>query len=78
MWIKVKLQYNGSFVFSEWSVLGYFWGIGFHASKTFGQIECSEDKGCELLSSHQRCSIKKVFLTISQNLQESTCARAPF
>ena len=24
----------------------------------------------------QRCSVKKVFLKISQNLQESTCARA--
>ena len=26
-------------------------------------------------SSHQRCSIKKVFLKISQNSQENTCAR---
>ena len=26
-------------------------------------------------SSHQRCSVKKVFLKISQNWQESTCAR---
>ena len=29
-------------------------------------------------SSHQRCSIKKVFLKISQNLQENTCARVSF
>ena len=26
----------------------------------------------------QRCSVEKVFLEISQNLQESTCARASF
>ena len=26
--------------------------------------------------SHQRCSIKRVFLTISQNSQENTCPRA--
>ena len=26
-------------------------------------------------SSHQRCSVKKMFLEISKNLQENTCAR---
>ena len=26
----------------------------------------------------QRCSVKKVFLEISQNSQENTCARASF
>ena len=29
-------------------------------------------------SSHQRCSIKKVFLKVSQNSQENKCARVPF
>ena len=29
-------------------------------------------------SSHQRCSMKKVFLEISQNSQENTCARVSF
>ena len=29
-------------------------------------------------SSHQRCSVKKVFLEISENLQENTCARVSF
>ena len=29
-------------------------------------------------SSHQRCSMKKVFLEISQNSQKNTCARASF
>ena len=28
--------------------------------------------------SHQRCSVKKVFLKVSQNLQESFCARVSF
>ena len=26
----------------------------------------------------QRCSVKKVFLKILQNLQENTCTRVPF
>ena len=29
-------------------------------------------------SSHRRCSVEKVFLEISQNSQENTCARVPF
>ena len=29
-------------------------------------------------SSHGRCSVEKVFLEISQNSQENTCARASF
>ena len=29
-------------------------------------------------SSHQRCSVKKVFLEISQNSQENTCIRVSF
>ena len=29
-------------------------------------------------SSHRRCSIKKLFLKISQNSQENTCARVSF
>ena len=29
-------------------------------------------------SSHRRCSVKKVFLEISRNSQESTCARVSF
>ena len=29
-------------------------------------------------SSHPRCSVKKVFLEISQNLQENTCGRVSF
>ena len=29
-------------------------------------------------SSHRRCSVKKVFLEISQNSQENTCARVTF
>ena len=33
---------------------------------------------CLYRSSHQRLSIKTVFLKISQNLQENTCASASF
>ena len=34
---------------------------------------------CEILEAVvQRCSVKKVFLEISQNSQENTCARASF
>ena len=29
-------------------------------------------------SSHQRCSVKKLFVKISQNSQENTCARVSF
>ena len=29
-------------------------------------------------SSHQRCSVKKMFSKISQNLQENTCARVSY
>ena len=32
----------------------------------------------KLRSSHRRCSVKKVFLEISQNSQENTCARVSF
>ena len=38
----------------------------------------TETRFCRGRSSHQRCSIKKVFLEISQNSQESTCARVSF
>ena len=33
---------------------------------------------CEIEAVIQRCSIKKVFLKILQNLQENPCARIPF
>ena len=33
---------------------------------------------CTSRSSHQKCSIEKVFLKISQNSQENTCVRASF
>ena len=33
---------------------------------------------CLMRSSHQRCSIKKAFLEISQNSEENTCARVSF
>ena len=36
---------------------------------------CSERYPGRIRSSHRRCSIKKVFLKISQNSQEKTCAK---
>ena len=36
---------------------------------------CEEAYQLTLRSSHRRCSIKKVFSKISQNLRENTCAR---
>ena len=37
-----------------------------------------ETKPWAIRSSHQRCSVKNVFLKISQNAQENTCARVSF
>ena len=52
-----------------------------HEFKNFAKL-CYN---CQLLflktfstSSHKGCSVKKVFLEISQNSQENTCARASF
>ena len=44
------------------------------SSKSFIQIK--NNRGQEAVV--QRCSIKKVFLEISQNSQENTCARVSF
>ena len=47
-------------------------------------IECQKQKSICILkdlidrSSHWKCSVDKVFLEISQNSQENTCARASF
>ena len=37
-----------------------------------------KEKNLVLEAAFRRCSIKKVFLKISQNSQENTCARSPF
>ena len=37
-----------------------------------------DNKNPPLTTSHQRCSVKKVFLKILQNSQENTCARVSF
>ena len=41
-------------------------------------IQCSEYFSTKFKSSHRRCSLKKVFLEISQNSQENTCATVHF
>ena len=54
------------------------------AFKNFGEIHKNISEPREflykilLLRSVQRCSVKKVFLKISQNSQENTCARVSF
>ena len=49
---------------------------------TFLQLKVSyflQSSGCILTEAVvQRCSVKKVFLEISQNSQENTCARDSF
>ena len=39
---------------------------------------CLDNKSKDAEAVAQRCSVKKVFLEISQNSQENTCARASF
>ena len=39
---------------------------------------CSERYPRRIRSCHRRCSIKKVFLKISQNSQEKTCSKVSF
>ena len=53
-----------------------FWVQGCQHDKENSE-KCSKRKG-KSRSSHQSCSIKKVFLKISQNSQENTSARVPF
>ena len=44
----------------------------------FENIYMSFPMICSTEAVAQRCSVKKVFLEISQNLQENTCARVSF
>ena len=46
--------------------------------KTFGIDKLSNFKLYVTEAFAQRCSVKKLFLEISQNSQENTCARASF
>ena len=47
-------------------------------------MKCQKQKSFCILkdlidrSSHRKCSVRKVFLEISQNLQENTCVRVSF
>ena len=47
----------------------------FHKISTLGN---SHSQVGDLEAVAQRCSVKKVFLEISQNSEENTCARVPF
>ena len=51
------------------------------AAKFVPQILCKDPFSLKRRTTEtvaQRCSVKKVFLEISQSLHENTCARAPF
>ena len=51
------------------------------AAKFVPQILCKDSFSLKRRTTEtvaQRCSVKKVFLEISQSLHENTCARAPF
>ena len=62
--------------------------IFFHLQKEYGNLGAKILNGQTFISrnkvarmfrcSHRRCSVKKVFLEISQNSQENTCARVSF
>ena len=43
--------------------------------QTFHMVRVQDFPFLLFRNSHRRCSVKKVFLEISQNLQENTCAR---
>ena len=53
-------------------------------SVSYCKCKCEEYKGINWETVHyreavvQRCSVKKVFFKILQNLQENTCARISF
>ena len=77
---------NVSFEFSLWLLL--YWNNARNfvimlvmAAKFVPQILCKDSFSLKRRTTEavaQRCSVKKVFLEISQNLQENTCARVPF
>ena len=48
------------------------------AMANLNKINIKKSKIKSLEAVAQRCSVKKVFLEISQNSQENTCARVPF
>ena len=48
------------------------------SSEYYGKSPKKVLDGAHLEAVVQRCSVKKVFLTLSQNSQENTCARVSF
>ena len=67
---------------SRRSLFQFFGTQGFTVESTNGLLlfvfNCFKINRNHLKSSHQRCSVKKMFLEISQNSQENTCARVSF
>ena len=52
--------------------------VHFRASLIWNNLPRDIKSSKSVSSSHWRCSVKKVFLEISQNSQENTCARISF
>ena len=52
--------------------------IFLNSFQSFSELQEWSEEVVSFRSSHQRCSVKKVFLEISQNSQENTCVRVSF
>ena len=67
---------------SRRSLFQFFGTQGFTVESTNGLLlfifNCFKINRYRFKSSHQRCSVKKMLLEISQNFQENTCARVSF
>ena len=66
-WKSFDFTATGKF-FWDWFCAVFYWDVHYDDKKTMANFR----------SSHQRCSVKKVFLEVSQNSQENTCARVSF
>ena len=69
-WNTTKMVYNED---GGWGTIIFFTDKGQFIKWQWGPVAYSKFRG-----SHQKCSVKKVFLEISQNSQENTCARVSF
>ena len=78
--ISWKLQQKEPFFLKESLVLSILKRLSFFRwtmDKLSTYLDVA-DSFAKYRSSHQRCSVKKVFLEISRNSQENICARASF
>ena len=65
--------------FTRWNILLFFYAAYEGSNVKVSVIhEKTSNYGTQDRKSYQSCSVKKVFLKISQILQENTCARVSF